>query len=395
VDAPREPLIAGSQQESTGMEFAFSQDQQEIQTLARKILSEQVSPESLRTYDEYRQPRFDAALWQQLVAAGLTAVAVDQEYGGMGFGFMELALLIEEVGRAIAPIPAISHCVSAMLPIQRFAGAALKAAVLPSAVSGELLLTAALLEPANDDPANPLAVTATADGDDLLVSGVKTAVPFADQADRVLLAARLGSEVAVVLLDTRAEGVSRAALQVTSFEPQCQLELDSVRVPASDVLVTSGGAGIMHWIVERTQAAICAHQLGASDCAMRMAASYTSERKQFDVPIATFQAVGHRLANCYIDVECLRLTTYQAASLLHSEVPATTEVQIAKFWAGDTGHRVSYATQHVHGGTGIDRDYPLWRYCLWLRQNEMSLGCSSVQAAALGARLAAGEALFT
>jgi alkylation response protein AidB-like acyl-CoA dehydrogenase len=224
---------------------------------------------------------------------------------------------------------------------------------------------------------------------------VKTAVPFADQADRVLLAARLGSEVAVVLLDTRAEGVSRAALQVTSFEPQCQLELDSVRVPASDVLVTSGGAGIMHWIVERTQAAICAHQLGASDCAMRMAASYTSERKQFDVPIATFQAVGHRLANCYIDVECLRLTTYQAASLLHSEVPATTEVQIAKFWAGDTGHRVSYATQHVHGGTGIDRDYPLWRYCLWLRQNEMSLGCSSVQAAALGARLAAGEALFT
>lgn len=150
----------------------------------------------------------------------------------------------------------------------------------------------------------------------------------------------------------------------------------------------------MHWVGERSMAAICAHQLGATDCAMRMAASYTSERQQFGVPVATFQAVGHRMADCYVDVECLRLTTYQAVSMLASEVEATTEVQIAKIWAGDTGHRVSYASQHVHGGTGIDRDYPLWRYCLWLRHNEMTLGCSAAQQSALGARLAMGEALF-
>ena len=151
----------------------------------------------------------------------------------------------------------------------------------------------------------------------------------------------------------------------------------------------------MRWIAERSIAATCAHQLGAADCAMRMAASYTSERKQFEVPVATFQAVGHRMADCYIDVECLRLATYQAVSLLGSDVGATTEVQIAKIWAGDTGHRVSYATQHVHGGTGIDRDYPLWRYCLWLRHNEMTLGCSAAHVARLGRRLAAGEALFS
>jgi 3-oxocholest-4-en-26-oyl-CoA dehydrogenase beta subunit len=125
-----------------------------------------------------------------------------------------------------------------------------------------------------------------------------------------------------------------------------------------------------------------------------MAASYTSERRQFDVPVATFQAVGHRMADCYVDIECLRLSTYQAMSLLDSEASATTEVQIAKIWAGDTGHRVSYAAQHVHGGTGIDRDYPLWRYCLWLRHNEMTLGSSAAHCAQLGTRLAAGDALF-
>lgn len=377
------------------MEFGFSQEQQEVRQLARKILSEQVSADTLAPYDEYAAPRFDRALWQQLLSAGLPAVALEQRYGGMGFGFMELALFIEEVGRSIAPVPAIAHCVAAALPIQRFGSEAMKEAILPGAASGELLLTAALGEYLNDDPADPRAVTAVADGDDLLLSGSKSGVPFAAQASHILLAARTAEGVAVVLLDPLAAGVTRRDLQVTSFEPQCELVLDSVRVPAAAILSASDGAKIMGWIGERATTAICAHQLGASDCAMRMAASYTSERKQFDVPVATFQAVGHRMADCYVDVECLRLTTYQAASLLDSDVSATTEVRIAKIWAGDTGHRVSYAAQHVHGGTGIDRDYPLWRYCLWLRQNEMTLGSSAAQIARLGSQLAAGEALFS
>ena len=376
------------------MEFGFTQEQQEVQGLARKILSEQVTPATLSPYDEYLSPRFDNVLWQQLARAGLIGVCGQQRYGGMDFGFMELALFIEEVGRSIAPVPAIAHCVSALQPIQRFGSEEMKEAILPGAIAGDILLTAALAEPLNEDPADPHVVTAVAKEGGLVLSGTKTAVPFAAQAHRILLAARGESGVAVVLLDPQSKGVQLNDLPVTSFEPQCELVLDSVHVPAEDVITSTDGVAVMQWIAERTAAAICAHQLGASDCAMRMAASYTSERKQFDVPVATFQAVGHRMADCYVDVECLRLTTYQAASLLDSDVPATTEVQIAKIWAGDTGHRVSYASQHVHGGTGIDRDYPLWRYCLWLRQNEMTLGCSAAQVAALGARLASGEALF-
>ena len=97
-------------------------------------------------------------------------------------------------------------------------------------------------------------------------------------------------------------------------------------------------------------------------------------------------------SNCFIDVTCLRLNTYQAVSRLDSGVEATTEVQIAKIWAGDVGHRVSYAAQHMHGGMGIDRDYPLWRLCLWARHNEMMLGSSAKQLALLGARIAQGQA---
>jgi alkylation response protein AidB-like acyl-CoA dehydrogenase len=377
------------------MDFGFTEEQREVQALARQILSEQVTTEKLAAYDEYAAPRMDRDLWGQLLEAGLPNIAVAEAYGGMGFGFMELALLLEEAGRTIAPVPLTQHCVSAMMPIQRFAPDALKEQVLPAATRGELLLTAAMIEHLNEDPATPVSTTAVPDGDSLILNGSKSAVPYAAEADRILVAAALDGDVAVVLVDRNATGVVLTPVQSTAFEPQYDLTLNNVRVDDEAIVVRSGGAAVMAWGAQRTIAALCAHQLGATDFAMRLSASYTSERQQFGVPVATFQAVGHRMADCYIDIECLRLTTYQAASLLHSEAEAATELAIAKIWAGDCGHRVSYAAQHVHGGTGIDRDYSLWRYCLWLRHNEMTLGGSTVHIAALGREIAAGGGLFS
>lgn len=375
------------------MDFGFSEQQRDVQNLARQILSDNVTAEKLSQYDDYQAERFDRELWQKFAEAGLLGVAIDEEFGGMGFGFFELGLLVEEAGRAIAPLPLISHLISAALPIQQFASHAQKLAWLPKVASGEILLTAALSEAYNDDPTQPYLTTAKAEGDSLVLNGEKTNVPFAHIADRILLAAKTSDGMAVVLLDTKAEGVSLSAQQVTTYEPQYVVSLNNVRIGAGDILATGmDGQALMQWLAERTTVALCAHQLGASDKAMRMSASYTAERKQFGVLISTFQAVGHRAANCFIDVECLRLNTYQAISRLDGGLDATNEVQIAKIWAGDVGHRVSYAAQHLHGGTGIDRDYPLWRYCTWLRYNEMALGGSAKTLAKLGKRIAAGQA---
>ncbi|RNL67822.1 acyl-CoA dehydrogenase family protein [Zhongshania marina] len=375
------------------MDFGFSEQQRDVQNLARQILSDNVTAEKLSQYDDYKAERFDRELWQKFAEAGLLGVAIDEEFGGMGFGFFELGLLVEEAGRAIAPLPLISHLISAALPIQQFASHAQKLAWLPKVASGEILLTAALSEAYNDDPTQPYLTTAKAEGDSLVLNGEKTNVPFAHIADRILLAAKTSDGIAVVLLNPKAEGVSLSAQQVTTYEPQYVVSLNNVRIGAGDILATGmDGQALMQWLAERTTVALCAHQLGASDKAMRMSASYTAERKQFGVLISTFQAVGHRAANCFIDVECLRLNTYQAISRLDGGLDATNEVQIAKIWAGDVGHRVSYAAQHLHGGTGIDRDYPLWRYCTWLRYNEMALGGSAKTLAKLGKRIAAGQA---
>jgi len=375
------------------MNFGFSEEQRDVQNLARSILSDLVSPEKLKPTDRYENERFDEELWGKLAEAGLLGVAIDEAHGGMGFGFMELSLLVEEAGRTIAPVPVIPALVSAALPLQKFGSDEQKARLLPGVASGKSLLTAALMEEQNENPAAPLLTKASKQGEGYTVSGVKLCVPFAHRAERILLSAQTDQGVVALLVDPKASGVTLNAMKVTTYEPQFELVLDKVAVAAEDVLAgPDKGAEVMQWLSERTMAALCAHQVGTTDVAMRMTASYTAERKQFGVPVATFQAVGHRAANCFIDVECLRLNTYQAVSRLSGGLNATNEVQIAKIWAGDVGHRVSYASQHLHGGMGIDRDYPLWRYCTWMRHNEMMLGSSAKTLSDLGKRIAAGEA---
>ena len=375
------------------MDFGFSEQQRDVQNLAREILGEQVNPEKLAQYDRYQAPRFDRELWVQIAQAGLLGVAIDEQYGGMGFGFFEAGLIAEEVGRNIAPLPYISHCISAALPIQQFGSDEQKARLLPGAVSGDVLLTAALMEANNEDPTQPLLCRAQASAEGVQISGEKLCVPFAEQADHILLAVAGEAGPVVVLLQAGMPGLSLESMEVSTYEPQYRLTLNDVSVSSDNVLASGDqAAALLKQLSETTTAALCAHQLGAADKAMRMTASYTAERQQFGVPIATFQAVGHRAANCFIDVECLRLNCYQAISRLDDGVESSVEVQIAKVWAGDVGHRVSYAAQHLHGGTGIDRDYPLWRYCTWLRHNEMMLGGSARNLAALGEKIAAGEA---
>lgn len=373
------------------MDFSFNETQQEVQGLAAQILTDMAQPERLAVV-EAQEDRFDEVLWKQLAESGLLGVALSEASGGMGLDFTELCLFIEEVGRTVAPVPVIPVLVSAALPIERFGNEEQKKRLLTDVITGDKLITAALSEELNPSP-----VTATtkaiAKDDTWVLTGKKMFVPFANRAERIVVTAQSDSGLGVFLLDPKAAGVTLTREVSTTKEPWFQIDLDSVIISAEDVLAIPGkGEEVAKWIAERTMAALCAMQVGIADKSMRMTAAYTCERVQFDVPIGSFQAVQHRAADCFIDIVCLKLTTYQAVSLLEAERDASNEVMIAKIWAGDTGHRVSYASQHLHGGTGIDKDYYLWRYCLWARQIEMTLGASNELVAALGNRVAAGLA---
>lgn len=380
------------------MKFSLNDSQAQIRELANKILQEQVTEERLRELDKRELgQRFDREIWQQLATAGLLGIAIDEAYGGMGFDFFSLSLLLEEVGRSVAAVPAATSLAGAAAVIQAFGSETQKQRFLPAVAAGDSVLTVALSEAMSGSNTAPLTTSAVADGEGYKVSGVKHYVPYAEHADVIVVSANVASgENILVLVDPKQAGVNLVAINTTNAEPQSIVEMTDVVISTANVLAVSNAADqAIQYAVNCMITAYCSIQTGATDAATRMTAKYTGERKQFNQPIAAFQAVAQRAADAYIDVECLRLCTQQAACLLSDEGldidgqrAINDAVSIAKVWAGDAGHRVSYSAQHLHGGTGVDREYPLWRFCLLLRQMEFVMGCTQQHLNDLGDRIA-------
>lgn len=372
------------------MDFSFSDEQNALREVARKILETEATPDRLREVEKSDE-RIDRKLWATLAEANLLGAALPEAHGGSGYGFFELCVLLEEVGRAVAPVPAWAALACTGLPLARFADDALQKRWLPPLVAGRTLLTAALAEPDNVDPLAP-ATKAARDGAGWRLDGAKFCVPAAHVAERVLVPAASADGVGLFLVDPRGAGVALERQLVTDRSVQAWLALDGAAADA--VVVAPGPAGrtALAWTVERAMAGLCAMQVGVAEKALRITAGYAAQRQQFDRPIGSFQAVHTRAADAYCDLEALRLVTWQAADQLAREETASDAVQVAKFFAGEAGHAIAYAAMHLHGGIGVDVDYPVHRYYLWARQIELTLGPAAAQLAAIGDRLAASAA---
>jgi alkylation response protein AidB-like acyl-CoA dehydrogenase len=280
------------------------------------------------------------------------------------------------------------------LPVAEFGSAAQQQALLPGVIDGSTILTAALQEDGDySTPAVP-ATTARPDGDAWVLDGEKTYVAAAHLAARILMPARTGDAATTVfLLDPNAVGVTLEASTAITGEPLWTVHLSGVHVEGADVLgEVDGGAAIVHWITDRAIAALCSTQVGVCDGALKLTAAYVSEREQFGSKIGTFQAVAQRIADAYIDTEAIRLTALQAAWRLSEGLEAEDELHIAKYWAADGGHRVVHAAQHLHGGIGLDIDYPVHRYFRWTKAMELSLGHATTHLRGLGQRIAVAPA---
>lgn len=369
------------------MDFNYSEEQQQIIKLVRRMFKDKASHEKLRALEKSGGPRFDESLWQSLAHAGLIGIAIPQEFYGAGLGFLELTAIIEQVGRATAPIPFIETTVLGALPIAKF-GSQSQKELLHRVPRGDLILTAALVEPERE-PTQP-GTTARPDNGSWVLNGRKFCVPAGQIAEILLVPAATGpNTVGVFLVERTSPGVSVTNLDTTSGQPEAMIDFTNVAVGNEAVLGDpNGGAEIVEWIVERANAALCSLAFGVCDSALRLTAKYTKERKQFDVPIATFQAVGQRAADAYIDTEAIRLTAWQAAWRISADLPAAAEVAVAKYWAAAGGQRVVHAAQHLHGGMGVDRDYPLHRYFLYAKHLELTLGGATAQLRKLGKILA-------
>ncbi|HEX5614854.1 MAG TPA: acyl-CoA dehydrogenase family protein [Acidimicrobiia bacterium] len=368
------------------MDFSLTETQEELAGLARKILSDRMTTAHLKAV-ERTDTGYDADTWRELGAANLLGVGVPEAHGGLGLGFLDLCMVLREVGRHVAPLPAIATLASAALPIASF-GTDAQRAVLADVVSGDAVLTAALQEH-TAEPESPT-TRATREGDGWRIDGVKTAVPYAHVARLMLVPAATDAGVALFLVAPSATGVTLDRQEGQSAEPIFLVTLDGVRV-GSDALLggdAADGAAALRFTLDRTMVAMCAVVSGTSAEAVRITAAYSAERKQFGHPIGEFQAVHTRMADAYIDSQAIELTMLQAATHLDEGRDVPDEVLTAKFWAADGGHRVGHACLHVHGGISIDLDYPIHRYFLWLKQAEFTLGAATPQLVRLGRHLA-------
>jgi alkylation response protein AidB-like acyl-CoA dehydrogenase len=364
------------------MDFSLSDDQQAIADLASQILTDRASHERQREIEQRDGPRFDRELWGELARAGLLGIPVPEEHGGAGLGFLEIAAILEHVGRHTAPVPLLETLVLGALPLREFGSEAQRAAWLPKVANGEAVLTAALV---GDAP-----VRVERDGEDLVLRGERLFVPAAALADALLVPAEGDAGSQCFLVEARAPGVALTDLVTTSGQPESKLVLDGVRVAASDRVGAEGeGERIAAWIGLRARAAACMLTLGVCRAALDLTSEYIKTRKQFDQPIAMFQAVGHRAADAYVDTEAVTLTAWQAAWRLDAGLAAEQQVAVAKFYAAEAAKRVVHAAQHLHGGVGVDREYPLHRYFLYARHLELVLGSGTEHLLALGKLLTA------
>ena len=372
------------------MDFTLTDEQQAIADLAHRILSEQLPPERLRELEQ-TDGWFADDVWAALGQADLLGIALPEADGGGGYGILEACLIAEQIGRTVAPVPYLSSVVASALPLAQFGTEAQRQRLLPGVIAGTATLTLALYEPTDVAVPQVPSTQASPDGDGWRLDGEKSLVVGADRAAAIFVPARTGDRTsAVFLVAPDAPGVTLQREIAVTGEPQWSVRLTGVVVDADAVLGgIEQGAEIVGWASDRLAAAICAAQTGVCEEALAITARYVSEREQFGSKLGTFQAVGQRVADAYIDTEAIRLTALQAVWRLAEGLEAHDELMTAKFWAADGAQRVVHAAQHLHGGIGVDLDYPIHRYFRWAKVLELTLGGASPSLVRLGASLAA------
>ncbi|MGW2948792.1 acyl-CoA dehydrogenase family protein [Streptomyces eurythermus] len=375
------------------MDFTFTEEQQAAAEAAWGVfagVAPDAVPSPALTTGAVAEG-LDRALWSRLAEADLLGLLSAEAHGGVGLDAIALCLVLREAGRVLARVPLLEHS-AATAVVQRHGGPQQAERLLARAGRGELVLTVAANGRTGHDPAEP-AVVARRDGREWLLDGVQTAVPWAFDADVIVVPAHLGSaggeRTVLALVPRGADGLEAAEQVSTSGERLAELRLRSVRVGPQEVIDAEGA---WEWLHALLVTGTCALALGLGERVLRMTGEYTGKREQFGHPIATFQAVAVQAADRYIDLRAMEVTLWQAAWRIASgapgALPAAGDVAVARIWAAEGVRRVVQTAQHLHGGFGADTDYPLHRYHAWAKHLELALGPAAAYEERLGDLLA-------
>lgn len=357
------------------MDLTLTEEQELIASTARDFLAAR-SPMSHVREMAADPAGYSSGLWKEMAELGWMGMAFPEEHGGFGAGFLELCLVIEEMGRHLLPGPFVPTVVLCGMAIAEHGTEEQRASHLAAITGGDAVLTYARAAPKSGWQHHGSDVVATPEGDEYVLSGSAMFVPFAHVADSLLvMTQRPDDPHHLTAFFVPAQGLVMEPLDTVGAERHHRVALDGVRLTDTDILGAEGdGRAVMESVDAHGAAATCAEMVGGAQQVLDMTVRYAGEREQFDTPIGAFQAIQHHCADMGVDVLGSRLIAYEAIWRLGEGLDAAGEVAMAKAWVSEAYRRVCALGHQVHGAIGYTQEHDLHHYLRHAVSKELSFG---------------------
>jgi 3-oxocholest-4-en-26-oyl-CoA dehydrogenase beta subunit len=350
------------------MDFNFTEQQSMLRAMAREFITSEC-PKSMVKELETTQKGYDSGLWKRMAELGWLGLTLPEEYGGSNADFMDLVVLMEEMGRNILPGPFFSTIALAAFPLMEFGSEIQKTRYLPSLVNGQKIWTLAVDEVNLDQDYSHIKTTARPGRDGYVLDGEKIFVPYANIADYIIVAARtrtgsaLDKGLTLFIVDKTLPGITVEPIPTITGEKQCQVIFKGVQLTDDTVIGARGSAGdLITNTLNRAGLLKCAEVSGACQAVLDMTSNYARERNQFGKTIGAFQVIQHRIVDMLIEVEGLQYLVYQAAWSMSKSLPCSGQVAAAKAKANNVYQRVALDGVKIHGAIGFSMDHDIGLY---------------------------------
>jgi len=362
------------------MDFTLTEEQKMLKTTAHDFLVDKYPREVLKEM-ERSEMGYSQQMWQEMADLGWIGLLLPEKYGGSEMSFIDLGVLLEEMGYVCLMGPFFSTVVLGALPILNFGSEEQKQEYLSKIASGKAIFTLALVEPHGKYDAASITVEAIRDKDGYVIDGTKSFVPNAHVADYILCVARTSGRsksedgITIFLVNAKSPGISCKVYKTHSHEKLCKVVFDKVKVPKENILgQLDHGWSVVQKTLEWAAVAKCCEMFGSMQEAFDMTVDYVKERRQFDRPIGSFQIIQHYIVNMAMDVEGSRVITYQAAWMLSEGLPCTKEVSAAKAWVSNALSRVITVANDCHATIGVTEDHDLHFHTIRAKAAEVTYG---------------------
>jgi len=362
------------------MDLGLTEEQEMLKKSAQEFLAKECPKKLVRELDE-SDTGYSRDLWNKMAQLGWMGLSFPEKYGGNGGSFLDLTVLLDEMGYNIVPGPFFSTVVLAGYTLLEAGNEEQKKEFLGKICTGELIITVALTELDGTYDAASINTTAKAKGDGYVLNGTKLFVPDANVADYILVVARTKKSanpddgITIFIVDAKSAGVKYTLLKTLARDKLCEVILENVRVPKAHIIGNlDKGWSVIQSLLKKAAVAKCAEMVGGAQASLDMAVNYAKERVQFNRPIGSFQAIQHYCANMVTDVDGSRFITYKAAWAVSEGLPADKEVSIAKAWTSEAFKRVAVLAHQIFGAIGFTMDHDMHLYFRRAKAGELAYG---------------------